>query len=84
MSFYDTVFDEERPLRGLMFLLIFLLPFPFSYVFVENTFSRSSSEGLVLFWSVFLVLAGYGVLGWLIRKSRSSASDDVDVSRREV
>lgn len=84
MSFYNTVFDDERPLRGLMFLLIFLLPFPFSYVFVDNAFSRGSGEGLVLFWSVFLVLMAYALMLWVDRRFRGSGSDDDSVPESRV
>lgn len=79
--FFDLVFDEERPLRGLMFFLLFLVPFPFSYGFFHGSFSGSMSSDLLIFWSVASVLIGYGFLAWVYRKFRGSGNED-DVGGR--
>jgi len=78
--FFDLVFDEQRPLRGLMFFLLFLVPFPFSYGFFSSSFSGSMSDDLLVFWSVASVLIVYGFLAWVFRKVRGSENGG-DVER---
>lgn len=84
MMFFDLVFDEENPLRGLMYFLLFLVPFPFSYGFFSDSFSQSMSEDLLLFWSAAAVFMVYGVLAWVYRKASKSDDDVGELRRAEV